>query len=531
MLRKTVVLCAVFILITITSLNISPTKALVEQDLQGRVIILDPGHGRGSSPAYADYVEHVAMLKLAYKIKPLLEERGATVHMTRLTEDDVSLSVRAAMINQWALEAVLDARERNLSQILMGDDVSGDDASESDEASELINDILEIKRLLEITQSIIDDPKTNAPTYLNMPYDYTYTRKIHPDWLKVFEYQSDPVIRDNFLMISLHSNATPKPVNTSINGAIVFYISNNIKKNMTYFSNYSHVDRNLYFGNLLLNNIAPLGIRKVEAREYHYLITREHNVPGIIAENGFHTNSQDRAKLSDDAFLDKLAQAYDRAILDYFASYVEPSPKTSDTETSDIENETLEPVALYDPIATASEWARDGIREALNKGIIPAQLQDNYKNVITRYEFCLMAMKYIEYATGKSTELFMAERGIAPVANHFTDTEDPAILAAYAIGVTSGTSVNTFTPNGLLSREQAATLIMNICRTLGINIDGAPSCGFDDMGSASGWAKGGIDFCVANGIMNGIGNNKFDPKATYSREQSIVTFDNINIYA
>jgi len=46
---------------------------------------------------------------------------------------------------------------------------------------------------------------------------------------------------------------------------------------------------------------------------------REHNVPAVLVENGFHTNAQDRAKLSDDAFLGRLAKAYTDTIVDYFA--------------------------------------------------------------------------------------------------------------------------------------------------------------------------------------------------------------------
>jgi N-acetylmuramoyl-L-alanine amidase len=47
-------------------------------------------------------------------------------------------------------------------------------------------------------------------------------------------------------------------------------------------------------------------------------MVREHNVPGILAENGYHTNARDRANLQSDHYLDRLALAYLNAITLYF---------------------------------------------------------------------------------------------------------------------------------------------------------------------------------------------------------------------
>ena len=143
-------LSAVTAVFVITSLiggwHVTADAATV-QDLTGRVIILDAGHGKGDSPGYAGYVEHETMLKLAHKIKPLLEARGATVHLTRPTEYNTPLHVRAGIINKLALESVREARRRELAQ------TPGREA-------DLQKDLLEIGRLLAITQNIIDDPDT-----------------------------------------------------------------------------------------------------------------------------------------------------------------------------------------------------------------------------------------------------------------------------------------------------------------------------------------------------------------------------------
>jgi len=176
---------------------------------------------------------------------------------------------------------------------------------------------------------------------------------------------------------------------------------------------------------------------------------------------------------------------------------------------------------------SASSWARDGIEEAYNKGFIPTDVQGNYTDVITRQAFCRMAVKWVEYATGKGIDTILVEQGKSRNSNAFNDTSDPDILAAYALGITSGTGGGQFTPNGQFSREQAATMIMNTCHAIGYDVDNIPASGFADMGSVSSWAVDGINYVRANGIMQGTGNNSFSPKATYTREQSIVTFNNI----
>ena len=182
-----------------------------------------------------------------------------------------------------------------------------------------------------------------------------------------------------------------------------------------------------------------------------------------------------------------------------------------------------------DNLETASTWARNGITDALDKGFVPTEIQNNYTNVITRKEFCLMAIKWVEYAKGEKIDAVLAEKGLSRNPNSFTDTSDPDILAAFALGITSGTGNNQFTPNGQFSREQAATMIMNTCRAIGADVSNPPASGFADMGTASDWAVNGINFVRAKGIMQGTGDNNFSPRANYTREQSIITFNNIDL--
>jgi hypothetical protein len=180
------------------------------------------------------------------------------------------------------------------------------------------------------------------------------------------------------------------------------------------------------------------------------------------------------------------------------------------------------------PLDTASDWAHNHITSGLAKGFIPSDVQANYRATITRSEFCRMAVLWVEYATGKKIDAVLADKGLSTDTGAFTDTSDPAILAAAALGITAGVGGGLFNPNGEFNREQAATMILNTLEALGADVD-APASTFADISAAAGWAVAGISFVQANGIMSGVGNNNFDPKATYTREQSVATFNQIDL--
>jgi len=264
--------------------------------IKGKIIFLDPGHGTAGSPGAGGYNEAVAMLGLAGRIRPLLEAQGATVIVTRTTEVNVPISVRCAMINIRALEAV---KETTTNQEV----------------------ITEINRLLIVMSSIIANPGENGPIYMNLD-PFNPARAIHPDLQSVFEITNNPVIRDKFLVISLHSNAVGTGGSSSTRGAEVYYISpNEIANTRQYYPDFSFTSQSRRFADILLDHIQIAGIprRANGLRAANYAMIREINVPAVLTENGFHTNPTDRALLSDPAFMARLATEYMYAIARYFA--------------------------------------------------------------------------------------------------------------------------------------------------------------------------------------------------------------------
>ena len=172
----------------------------------------------------------------------------------------------------------------------------------------------------------------------------------------------------------------------------------------------------------------------------------------------------------------------------------------------------------------ASEWAKDELARADELGLIPETLEGaDLTADITRAEFAAVAVKVYEaLANGEA---------IPAVINPFTDTSDIEILKAYNIGAVNGTSATTYSPNDLLNREQAATMLTRVFKKVSIPgwtlatdsqfaLAYEKPTAFADDADISDWAKDSVYFMAANGIINGVGNNKFAPKNVTSADEA-----------
>ena len=161
-----------------------------------------------------------------------------------------------------------------------------------------------------------------------------------------------------------------------------------------------------------------------------------------------------------------------------------------------------------------SPWAVEQVNAAIAANLVPQSFQRNYTFATTRLEFATLAVRLYETTTGKV---------IATEANPFTDTADANAIKAYRINVTFGTGDGTtFSPNALLTREQAATMLSRLADAIGTSLPNQPAT-FADKSDISSWAIDAIGRMQASGIMSGVGNNLFSPGGPYTREQSIVT--------
>ena len=173
----------------------------------------------------------------------------------------------------------------------------------------------------------------------------------------------------------------------------------------------------------------------------------------------------------------------------------------------------------------ASTWAQNELAEAEKLNLIPNSLKnEDLTKSITREEFAAVSVKAYEALTGNVA---------TPVTtNPFTDTKNTEVLKAYHLGITTGTSATTFEPDALLNREQAATMLTRTYKKASVegwtiaddgkfSLEYTKTNTFADDKDISSWAKDSVYFMNANGIINGVGENKFAPKNTTSAEEAV----------
>lgn len=186
----------------------------------------------------------------------------------------------------------------------------------------------------------------------------------------------------------------------------------------------------------------------------------------------------------------------------------------------------------------AHDWAKPELQKANDLGLIPDILKGaDMTKPITREEFCELSVLLYEKVTGKESE--------AASPNPFKDTTNTAILKAYKIGITAGTSATTFSPQQLINREQCATMLFRTIKAISPSGDYSITRvkDFPDQKNISSWAVEATKYMLKTGIITGDAQGNFMPKATTSaqeaagygmatREQAIAlsvrTFDKMN---
>ena len=165
-----------------------------------------------------------------------------------------------------------------------------------------------------------------------------------------------------------------------------------------------------------------------------------------------------------------------------------------------------------EPGSVPSSWAAASVNAAIAAGIVPAALQSKYTTATTRAEFCALAVALYETKLGAITE-----------RAKFDDTTDVNVEKMAALGVVNGTGEGKFSPNSQLTREQAATMLARLADAMDSALPTTDATPFADGSAVASWASSAVAQMQASGIMGGVGDNKFSPKGSYTREQSILT--------
>ena len=166
-------------------------------------------------------------------------------------------------------------------------------------------------------------------------------------------------------------------------------------------------------------------------------------------------------------------------------------------------------------------WAIDEVTKSIKNNLVPIALQNKYKEKITRKEFCDLAISLIESISGKKIDAILSEKGLSITDNPFSDTTDKNVVAANKLSIVNGKGNGLFDPNGYITRQEAAAMLTNTAKALGIDIN-SKETEYADSKNIDTWAKNAVNYVSSNNVMKG-NNTGFDPKGSYTRQQAYLT--------
>jgi len=179
---------------------------------------------------------------------------------------------------------------------------------------------------------------------------------------------------------------------------------------------------------------------------------------------------------------------------------------------------------------TYDTWAEESLAEAVYSGLVPYNLQKNYKHIMTREEFCQIALQLYLNRRGKTFDEFVEENGIIFNDNVFNDTKNRYILLAYNLGIIKGMGNGLFDPQAPITRQQAAVLLNNLYIRQSVNAEIKARKKYDDDDIIADWAKNSVYKMSAleidgknMSVLEGVGNNRFNPLGFYTGQESIAT--------
>lgn len=178
-----------------------------------------------------------------------------------------------------------------------------------------------------------------------------------------------------------------------------------------------------------------------------------------------------------------------------------------------------------------SDWAFAEVSRAIENRLVPARLQNQYFTAASREDFGVLAVSLLEQVSGKDMEALLLERRgqdlyTQVAAAPFSDTQKPELVAASSLGLIQGVGGGCYKPYGLISRQDAAVLLMRTAQFWGLSAEAAP-LDFSDGNEISSYAREAVDFASSLGLLNGVGDGRFAPREHYTRQQAYVSINRL----
>jgi photosystem II stability/assembly factor-like uncharacterized protein len=166
------------------------------------------------------------------------------------------------------------------------------------------------------------------------------------------------------------------------------------------------------------------------------------------------------------------------------------------------------PVPPALPADVADHWAKDSIAQLINAGVAGGYPDGSFQpdKTVTRAEFTIMLVKALKLES-------MEGPVFADTAAHWAQD---SISTAAAHGFIGGYDQNSFGPDDLITREQAAVIIARAAQLEA----GGEALKFTDSGRISPWALSGVAAAVSSAYLTGYPDNSFRPQGHTTRAEA-----------
>ncbi|MCR8660179.1 S-layer homology domain-containing protein [Paenibacillus endoradicis] len=162
-------------------------------------------------------------------------------------------------------------------------------------------------------------------------------------------------------------------------------------------------------------------------------------------------------------------------------------------------------------------WASDSIDGLAARGIVSGMTKDSFapSNSVTRAEFIQMLMLTIDLNQDNATSTFSdVKQG---------EWYYKSVASAQQLGIVSGLTDGSFGVSNKITRQEMAAMAYRAIQKVGITLKvEQEAVTFNDAQDFASYAKEAVTAMHKAGIINGVGNDKFDPEGTATRAQAAV---------
>lgn len=198
-----------------------------------------------------------------------------------------------------------------------------------------------------------------------------------------------------------------------------------------------------------------------------------------------------------------------------------------------------------------SPWAKEEVEQAIERGVVPRDMQSDYKSNITRAEFTKVAVMFVarhfDMTVDEVVKKYLSERvdsegnKVTFKEDTFTDIKNSEheyyIKCANTLNIVYGRGEGKFDPDVFITREEAATMLLRVYFCYGGGVKLGPKSegvdSFSDVGEISSWADSAVRYMYQWDVMRGVSDAHYSPKSHYTKEQCYITFlrlDNVYSY-